>query len=736
MDILQEIRKKVSDGIEQLRDAIAAITLTDTPGLIQEAVQGQEDALAELRQRWQEDPETTATVILKIITPMVEAVAPKRKATGAEIMAAVDATDEFDGVTARRMLRAAFRQQHQPQPPKPAAPDTRPILKLTQGQPVRIHAATLAEIGVPLRMVNVAEEWDDPDDEDATIQAPPDYRPAYVAIGSGKDKRRPIMQAVYDLPAFPFGVSPVTDRCRTFAIFGDSGELVDLGIVNPFAMPVHYTHGKDDPAGTMWHPKPHIQYDDLKWNPMFAAWLAHKLATNTEISRRIDYLAVETMKGETITIITHEYSNHGQQIVEEILRRARAGVRVALADKRAGYTGALPGISPVHYTDQRPTKPEPGVKTAGRWFDWRNMVKVEDVHTPLYRVEESAKYVLCVTGEGKLVEAAPDKVALAHGRWERQFTTDGAEFEALIWKRPANADALRAVFQPALDGWFGYEPDYDPDDGWDDGEFIESEAEKEAMDTALVHGDDQVHDLIRQGFDAEAAAEIAEFDKGLPRKRSQKAEALDTILAKTYASQEAAITYRHDAERNMLWNDFWNGEIGEADLERYAANQGYRDIRITVSSDLCTNEAVREELRRTNADTLVRMHSAVAQLMGLPPVIVEINGVALTEEQQLEVNGGRRYLPPLTPPAAAQPAAKPSKQPKKAKKGTKKAVQIDRTQPWAPKRRTGKGKGKGRKFTPKWPQPQPANKPATSKPFANYWADLAAGRIPVPVEVA
>jgi hypothetical protein len=306
MDIMQEIKRKVSDGIERLRDAIAAVTLTDTPGLIQEAVQGQEDALAELRQRWQEDPETTAAAIVKVVTPMVEAVAPKRKSTGADIIAALDATDEFHGVIARRLLRAAFRQQRQAPPPKPPAPDNRPVLKLAEGQPVRIHAATLAEIGVPLRMINVADEWDDPKDENATIQGPPDYRPAYVALGNGKDKRRAILQPVYDLPAFPFGVSPIGDRARTFAIIGDNGELVDLKIINPFALPLHYSHGKGDPAGTMWHPKPHNVYNDLKWNAMFATWLAHKLATNTETSRRLDELTVEIIKGRAITIVTHE----------------------------------------------------------------------------------------------------------------------------------------------------------------------------------------------------------------------------------------------------------------------------------------------------------------------------------------------------------------------------------------------------------------------------------------------
>jgi len=992
MDIVQEIRKTVSNGIERLRDAIAAVTLTDTPGLLQDAVQGREDALAELRQRWQEDPQTTADTIVKVVKPMVEAATTKRKSTGADIIKALNDTNEFNGVIALRLLRAAFRQQRQAPPPKPPAPDTRPVVKLADDQPVHITATTLAAIGVPLRMVNVAEEWDDPDDDDATIQAPPDYRPAYVAIGNGKDKRRPIMQPVYDLPAFPFGVSPIADRARTFVIFGDSGELVDLNIINQFALPLHYTHGKGDPVGTMWHPKPHIQYDDLKWNPMYAAWLAHKLAANTETSRRLDDLSVEIIKGETITIVTHEYSNHGQQIVYEILRRARAGVRATIAapeqaDLQDGSAadGAKVrtplrqvGSTPQHWLDAadaatvrtstakakvadlhitvratpanvsgpqkdrflvlfkdrpheirhqwldgfNPTHPDNldhplnlapylasrnsatldalalkaangvrmaiisgrrtadaktlaleiarrasqgvkqnvTVKVASRpsqgitanasteiteiaepWFDWRNIVKVDGADATLYQLVAAKRYVLCVSGEGKLVEATPDKVTLAHGRWERQFAADGTQFETLIWKKPANANGLRAVFQPVITAWFGDEPNggvkvnqdrsgtlsgtiqapgnggfyvypsthageyvplskrqalaeelqasieaekrqaliekrqpnlpeadtaylagityrpsmprielHNPDDHGSGGRFdahdqqlfTAQDEDAVTVSVALVNGDNAVAELIRQGFDAEAAAEIAQFDKNTPRRRSQKTEALDAILADTYANQQALIDNRRMAERGLLWNAYWNGEITEDDLVRYALDHGYRDMRITVDSSIVTNEAVREELRRTNADTMVQMHSAVAQLMGLAPVIVEINGIALDEAQQLEVNKGRRYLPTPTPSSSTPtPWVAPYKT-HEVLPAKPQYTWIDRTPAWAPKRRQNKVKGKGRKgkgrkgkVTLQYRLPAPPLKPMNRKTYPTYWQDIAAGRCPVYVEI-
>ena len=125
-------------------------------------------------------------------------------------------------------------------------------------------------------------------------------------------------------------------------------------------------------------------------------------------------------------------------------------------------------------------------------------------------------------------------------------------------------------------------------------------------------------------------------------------EQLDLILSKAYAKEEARIDYRLDAERNMLWNDWRKGEITEADLERYAQAKGYRDIRITCEPGLVADDDLRQELIEAGAGSVVKMHSAVAQLMGRPPVIVAIDGKPLTEAQQKAVNQGRRYRPTPT----------------------------------------------------------------------------------------
>ena len=139
-----------------------------------------------------------------------------------------------------------------------------------------------------------------------------------------------------------------------------------------------------------------------------------------------------------------------------------------------------------------------------------------------------------------------------------------------------------------------------------------------------------------------------------------------------------------------------------------------------------------------NADTMVRMHSAVAQMMGLPPVIVEINGVLLDEEQQLKANEGRRFTP--TPqPASNTPTAWMA--PYATHQMLPPAPQHtwpDRKQPWAPVHRKGKGSRarkdkRWRKLAFQYRQPKPAPKPA-AKTYPTYWADISAKRVPVPAK--
>ena len=790
MDIVQEIRQAVAIGIARLRATIDAVTLTDTPGLIQEAVSGKKDVIAEVRRRWKEDPDAVSDAIIQVVKPMIEAQAAQRKLADKGIAGAASASTEFDERLARRMLRMALRNQANRQPPpKQSALDTRPVLKLEAGQPAHIQATTLAALKVPLHLENIAEVWDDPDDPDNIIEGPPVYRPAYANVGTPE---KPEMIPIYGLPAFPLGLSPVYDRHRTLAVIGNDGELVDVGIPNPYAASSHFTHHKGDPPGYLRWQRNHRRYNAAKWNALFAKWLA-TVPAESEIGRRLNELALMVIGGTHILIVTHEYAGHSQQVVDEILRRARAGVRATASAPEQADLSAPPlsdaakvktplreiGVTPQHWLDQ-PDKPQPGV-TANPRFDWRSVVQIRGLLA--YPLETSSNYVLAITGDNKLIEARPEEAQPVYGWWEKM--TDSATGEEMeIWrhKRPAEATELWMLWQPLLHDWFseqgigggrrvqhktlkrtlqapthgaitvypashhgqyvpaaerpalaerliaeidaeqrqaeadGRQPVHDAESlayvqnirhlhaetrtclyepvatygRFDEHDQIIDEQDDEEYAShlaALYQGDEDLADLIRNGVDPEAAAEILKIG-GHPRRRNKKTEQLDLILSKAYAKEEARIDYRLDAERNMLWNDWRKGEITEADLERYAQAKGYRDIRITCEPGLVADDDLRQELIEAGAGSVVKMHSAVAQLMGKPPVIVEIDGRPLTEAQQKAVNKGRRYRP--TPTAnGGMPA--PCKAPFPCGDINSPRLQIAsmvRRLAWAPRRRT------------------------------------------------
>lgn len=750
MDIVQEIRQAVAEGLARLRATLSAVTLTDTPGLIQEAVSGKKDVTAEVRRRWNEDCDAVSDAIIQVVAPMLAAQTAQRKLAGQGIAAAASASTAFDERLARRMLRLALRNQagRQP-PPKQPALDIRPVLHLADGQTASLQATTLAALKVPLHLENIAEIWDDPDDPDNIIEGPPVYRPAYANVGTPE---KPEMIPIYGLPAFPLGLSPVYDRHRTLAVIGDDGELVDAGIPNPYAASSHFTHHKGDPPGCLRWQRNHRRYNAAKWNAMFAKWLA-ALPAESEIGRRLDELALRVIRGQRVLIVTHEYAGHGQQVVDEILRRARAGVRAATAAPEQANLSAPPlqdrakvrtplreiGVTPQHWLDQ-PDRPQPGV-TANPRFDWRSVVRIRGQLA--YPLETGSSYVLAITGDSKLIEARPEEAQPVYGWWEK--LTDAATGEEMeIWRpqRPAAATELWLLWQPILHDWFsdqsrseggrvqhktlkrtiqapthgaitvyparhhgqyvpaaerpalaerliaeidaeqrqaaadGRQPVHDAESlayvhnihhlhaetrtclyepvatygRFDEHDQIIDEQDEEEYAshlTALYQGGEDLADLIHSGLDPEAAAEILRIG-GRPRRRSKKTEQLDLILSKAYAKEEARIDYRLDAERNMLWNDWRKGEITEADLERYAQAKGYRDIRITCEPGLVADDDLRQELIEAGAGSVVKMHSAVAQLMGRPPVIVAIDGKPLTEAQQKAVNQGRRYRPTPT----------------------------------------------------------------------------------------
>jgi hypothetical protein len=303
-----ELTSQFKQVAEKVRDALAATALGGTRSLIYDAAAGRQDALEELRTRWDEDPNEIA----------------------AEIVNTLKADPALNVPATKLMRRAALAQLHEAAAPQaPAKPDTRPMLRLSEDAPVKIQAITLKDLvpfGLRLRVIEITEEWDDPDNDDNIIMGHRTYAPAYANVGS---EAAPVMVPVYDIPAYPFGFGP-SERPITLELT-ETGELVDLRTPNGYAGPLHYTHGKSDPVGTMNKPMPHIKYDAAKWNPMFANWMANKLPANTEYSRRLDNLAIRVIKGESVTIVTHEYAGHGQQVVEEVLRRAKAGVRATIA---------------------------------------------------------------------------------------------------------------------------------------------------------------------------------------------------------------------------------------------------------------------------------------------------------------------------------------------------------------------------------------------------------------------
>jgi len=159
--------------------------------------------------------------------------------------------------------------------------------------------------------------------------------------------------------------------------------------------------------------------------------------------------------------------------------------------------------------------------------------------------------------------------------------------------------------------------------------------------------------------------------------------------------------------------------------------QGYRDIRITCEPGLVADDELRQQLIEAGAQTVVKIHSAVAQLMGKPPVIVEIDGQVLNEAQQTAVNKGRRYVPAQVENGHWAPAWDVTSERPKMETRPK-------ATPWAPRQRKSTKKGKKAvkaairaAKTAKPVAPKAATRPV--KTYPTYWEDLAAGRVPVPV---
>lgn len=732
-----------TSAVEEIRDIIAAESMAGIAGLLAEAASGRNDAAALLLSELATDPTTVAP----------------------QVMTAVIANPEFWNDATKAIVRMAKKaaKEHAAAAAEAAAMptlDMRPVNRLNAGQAVRIHATTFAAIKMPLYAANIAEVWEDPDDDEKIVAAPDTYAPAYVTV---KTKTGPIQLPVYDVPGLPFGASPVGDRCRTFGINPDTGEMVELPIPNHCALPFVYAHGKGDPEGTKCRVKIHTQYAAGKWNKIFGENLAN-LPENSTPSRALDELATRAIKGERIIIVTHEYAGHGQQIVDEVMRRAAQGVHGQI--KTAAHGGQRQiGMSAEHYSDRadrkvirtqtataagplhikyRKSTGENAVSPdrllvlhespkgedrftwldgmemsrhggdkdiakldrlalraangvtltviSGRsdehaasiaaeitrrawvgvtksvkvwaqdvcepWFDYRNLVKVEGKHTQFYVLQKGERFVLLASPEGKTITVKPGKAQPLHGYWQKAIDPDGAEYEHWIDVRPRNEAKLRKLFQPVISDWLQEEPrefNEDEDDSHEtalESFLTVSDEDAVYMKTALAGGNERAADLIRQGFDPEAAAEIEDEPRGGGRRGGPSAEksALDKMFENVASAQEAKIIGARQATLSILTEGIKQGIVTEETVARLAHIAGFRDITITYNPDILLpglDKTWKAQITARN-EGVTRRFSAQGQFMGSKPIIAEINGQPLTEAQRLALKEKRyTYFAPL-----------------------------------------------------------------------------------------
>lgn len=738
--------QEFTNSIESVRDVVAAESMAGIAGLLAEAAAGRNDAAALLLSELATDPDTVGPQVMATVVANPDL---WNDATKAIVRIAKVAKKEWDAKVAEAAAMPHI--------------DLRPVNRLNAGQAVRLHATTFAALNFPKYAANVAEVWEDPDDDEKVVASPDTYAPSFVTI---KTKTGPIQLPVYDVPSLPFGASPVGDRCRTFGYNPDTGEFVELPIPNHCALPFVYAHGKSDPEGTKYRVKIHTQYAAAKWNEIFGKNLAN-LPKESTPSRALDDLATRAMKGEKIVIVTHEYAGHGQQVVDEVMRRAMAGVHGQI--KTTTHDGNRHvGMSSEHYSDRLDRKivrtetanaagplhikyrksenenavhpdrflvlhnaaegednftfldglsaghpaaltcqntPEldrlalraangavltvisgrsdehaaavaaeitrrawvgvtKNVKTWQQrvcepWFDYRNLRKVEGKSTQFYVLQKGERFDLLASPEGKIVTVKPGKAQPLHGYWQKAIDPDGIEYEHWVDVHPANEAKLRKLFQPIISDWLQEEPkEFDPDEKYD---FHESEMEsfltigdEDAvyMATALAGGNERAADLIRQGFDPAAAAEIEDEPRTSGKRGGPSAEksALDKLFEDVASAQEAKVIGARQATLSILTEGIKQGNVTEETVARLAHMAGYRDITITYDPDILLpgmDSGWRAQIAARN-EGVTRRFSAQGQFMGSKPIIAEINGQPLTEAQRLALKEKRyTYFAPM-----------------------------------------------------------------------------------------
>ena len=311
-------------------------------------------SLAELRLRWKEDSATVASAITEIVCGHPELRNDKTK----------------------KIIRAALRQDKHIDAENPKTPVAAPKLKVATGAPIKIRATTLAGIGAPVK-----EE---------------------INLG---DTERPQLAKVYEI-GNPWGFNPIYDRHITMLVV--DGQLVDVGLPNPYAVNRHYTHSKGASFGSKTKAMNHRRYDAQKWNKRFAQWLSGIQGT---YGRTLDMLAAMLIQGKQVILVSHEVSGHSKEVAQEVVRRATTGIDPELVKIAPAWKGQTAiGISADHWLDDE-EEPRP-VRTRNgrifrpsadvRWFTWSKLAKIDD--KPAYIVEITDGWATAIDATGKYHE--------------------------------------------------------------------------------------------------------------------------------------------------------------------------------------------------------------------------------------------------------------------------------------------------------------------------------------------
>lgn len=520
-------------------------------GLLADVTNGQEDALAEMRIRYAEDRIEFATEVKKAI-----------KANPSLINEAT------------RKLRKAARKALAAKLPQAQAP-TGTLIALAGNAPANIQATSLDKLGMDVLKT--------------------------VEIGEGEKAQTWNVYATSD-PDLPFGITPFHRHLTWVSV--DDGKWYDAGIPNPFASHTIYLQRHNrKPGEPETQETHHLQYDQKKWNPMFAGFLAKQQVP--ALCARLDTYARLVVEGHKVVFATHEMANHASVVANEVLKRAKAGVPPK--PEAAPITRmATTGLSPEHWQDQKGKTPK-GVTQAPFWFEPERVVATPNVRQPLYLLEESTRgYYLLTSPQGRLLEV--DTIHPIFGFW-RTFTdpTNGEDVHRWQQYSPKDYKWWRALFQPAIDAYIDQENDFQPEDRSTTNHFEEpGEHETYYWESALADGEQA---NPHAGISLQAAKELAR---------------IDTAHDEPFTGRARSLTVQQ-AQATLIAQALDRGEITMKDAAHLAHQMGYRDITIHQK------------------DGNIWKHAAADQMLGLTPILVRLGNRPLNHAQQEKENAGRHF---------------------------------------------------------------------------------------------